>query len=209
MTALHSPRSVEERGEESDHVAPAELYPTSHVRVPRSSTPKPRDSSRRLKYLTEDEVQRLLSIIEGKRDRILFLLAYRHGLRASEVGLLRVDDLDFKKLRIKIQRLKGSHSGEHPLQSDEVRALKAHLRSRPVDSPVLFTSRLNQPISRKTLEWLTKRYGEKASLPQEFRHFHLLRHSIAKHMLDAGTRDRFVQDWLGHANIQNTRMYKR
>ena len=90
----------------------------------------------------------LLAVIERKHDRALFLLAYRHGLRASEVGLLRVDDLDFKKLRPKIERLKGSHGGEHRLQPDEVKAIKAYLRVPPVDFPILFTSRLNQPISR-------------------------------------------------------------
>jgi integrase len=63
-------------------------------------------------------------------DKAIFLLAYRHGLRASEVGLLHVEDLDFKTLRIMIHRLKGSHSGEHPLQSDEAKAIKAYLRER-------------------------------------------------------------------------------
>jgi site-specific recombinase XerD len=52
-----------------------------------------------------------------------------------------------------------------------------------------------------------KGYGEKAKLPDDKRHFHVLKHSIATHLLDTGADIRFVQDWLGHANIQNTVIY--
>jgi len=59
------------------------------------------------------------------RNRALFLIAYRHGLRASEVGLLRTDDLNFRALRIMVHRLKGSHSGAHPMQPDQAQALRS------------------------------------------------------------------------------------
>jgi site-specific recombinase XerD len=71
----------------------------------------------------------------------------------------------------------------------------------------VFASVRGTPISRRTLDWLMKRYGEKAELPPDKRHFHVLKHSIATHMLEAGADPRFVQDWLGHANIQNTVIY--
>lgn len=160
-----------------------------------------------IKYLTHDELKRLLLVIKGKRDKVIFLLAYRHGLRASEVGLLRVDDVDFGRLRIRLHRLKGSLSGEHPLRSDEARLLKAYLKSRKHDSPILFPSNRRLPISRRTLDALTKQYGKRAEVPEDKRHFHALKHSIATHLLDAGADVRFVQDWLGHANIQNTIIY--
>ena len=68
-----------------------------------------------IKFLTQDETRRLFTVIRDKRDRALFLLAYRHGLRASEVGLLHVADLDLKKLRVMIHRLKGSLPGLPPI----------------------------------------------------------------------------------------------
>lgn len=163
--------------------------------------------SETIKFLTLDETRRLFAAITNKRDKAIFLLAYRHGLRASEIGLLRVSDLDLRRLRVMLHRLKGSLSGEHPLQADEARALKAWLKSRDVDSPLLFPSRRGLPISRQMLDVLMKRYGGEAGIPEDKRHFHVLKHSIATHLLDAGAELRFVQDWLGHSNIQNTVIY--
>lgn len=160
-----------------------------------------------ISFLTQDETKRLMSVISSKRDKAIFLLAYRHGLRASEVGLLRRSDFDDKQLRLSIHRLKGSLSGVHPLQADEVRILKSYLRTREDSLPYLFPSRKGAPISRAMLDVLIKGYGEKAKLPDDKRHFHVLKHSIATHLLDTGADIRFVQDWLGHANIQNTVIY--
>jgi integrase len=138
-----------------------------------------------IKFLTLEETTRLLNgIASHRRDKAIFLLAYRHGLRASEVGLLRVEDLDFKTLRIMIHRLKGSHSGEHPLQADEAKAIKAYLRERRSNSPILFTSNRGDPIARRTLDWLMKKHGAAADLPLPKQHFHCLKHSIATHLSD-------------------------
>lgn len=166
-----------------------------------------RPKTETIKFLTQDETNRLFSAIKNKRDRAIFLIAYRHGLRASEVGRLMVSDIDFKKLRIMVHRLKGSDSGEHLMQPDEAKALKAHLRARKALTPVLFTSNRNDPISRSMLHRLMRTYGEAAKLPRDKQHFHALKHSIATHLLDTSDDLHFVQDWLGHSNIQNTVIY--
>ena len=83
----------------------------------------------------------------------------------------------------------------------------AYLKTRADDSSVLFLSRNNHPVSRITLDWLMKKYGAAAGLPAEKRHFHVLRHSVAIHLLEAGADLCLLQDWLGHANIQNTGIY--
>jgi integrase len=81
-------------------------YPAAMARSPTET----------IRFLTLDELARLLAVMRGHpRDRVLFLIAYRHGLRASEIGLLRLEDLDFRALRLRVHRLKGSHSRVHPM----------------------------------------------------------------------------------------------
>src|SRR5262249_39478472 len=75
----------------------------------------------KIKFLSFDELRRLLAVIERKRDQALFLIAYPHGLRASEVGILRREDLGLKRMQITLSRLKGSLGGVHPMRPDEVR----------------------------------------------------------------------------------------
>jgi site-specific recombinase XerD len=160
-----------------------------------------------IQFLTQAELRAFLRVITWKRDRALFLIAYRHGLRASEVGLLHVDDVNFAQQRLTIHRVKRSLPGIYPLRTDEVTALKAYLRERKSPSPSFFLSQRGTPISRRQLDTLMKRYGEEAGIPASKRHFHVLKHSIATHLLDAGADLRFVQDWVGHASIKNTVIY--
>lgn len=98
--------------------------------------------------------------------------------------------------------------GGHPIQPDEAKALRAYLGERPVPrSPILFPSNRGDPIVRRTLDRLLRRYGEAADLLPAKRHFHRLDHAVATHLLGAGADLRFVQDRLGHSNIQNTVVY--
>src|SRR3954451_14057163 len=98
-----------------------------------------RSPTETIRFLTLDETARLFRAIgPHRRDRALFLVAYRHGLRASEVGLLRVEDIDQKALGIMVPRLRGGRSGALPLQPDEAKALKAVLRERELPPAVLF-----------------------------------------------------------------------
>ena len=158
-------------------------------------------------YLTQEEMKRLLAAIPAKRDRAIILTAYRHGLRASEIGLLQRTHVDLKSGRITIRRLKGSLSGVYPMQPDEQKLLRSYLASRKDHSPYLFVSNRNVPIDRRTLWVLMRDYAEAAGIPKSKRKFHVLKHSIATHLLDAGADISFVKDWLGHANIQNTTIY--
>ena len=93
-------------------------------------------------------------VIRSKRDKAIFLVAYRHGLRASEIGLLQRVDVDAKQGRIAIHRLKGSISGVYPMQPDVLKAIRSYLRTRADESPYLFVSNRSAPISRYMLHHL-------------------------------------------------------
>src|SRR6202162_1132394 len=89
-------------------------------------------------YLTRDEVAALLRSAKksrhGARNHAMILLAYRHGLRASELVNLRVSDLDLSTGTIYCRRAKGSRSSLHPVQPDEVAAVEKLLRARKLSN---------------------------------------------------------------------------
>src|SRR5919201_1535351 len=99
-----------------------------------------RSEQRIITFLTQDELRQLFKVIHSKRDKAIFLVAYRHGLRASEIGLLQRADVDAKQGRISIHRLKGSISGVYPMQPDVLKAIRSYLRTRADESPYLFIS---------------------------------------------------------------------
>ena len=61
------------------------------------------------------------------------------------------------------------------MQPDEARFIKVHLKHRKIDSPILFTTNPNAPINKRMLDVLMKNYGELAKLPEDKRHFHVIR----------------------------------
>jgi site-specific recombinase XerD len=91
-------------------------------------------------FLTSGEMAKFLAAARqgkhGIRDYLLGLMAYRHGLRVSELIRVRLDDLDLDSGRIFVRRAKGSMSTNHPMQGDEVRAVRAWLRERKHFLPV-------------------------------------------------------------------------
>lgn len=195
-----------------------------------SKYPKPQigRESTRIKYLTQEQLKRFFAVIAEdcapnerfktpsaikkniaikKRNLAIFLIAYRHALRVGEVGMLKIDDVNFVRARIFITREKGSLSGEYPMQPDEMEALQNWLLEREDDSPHLFPGWPGRPISRRTLDYYMRIYGAMADIPLDKRHFHVLKHSICTHLLDAGAEIKFVQDWAGHKHIKNTLVY--
>lgn len=192
----------------------AQTKKTTKQHMKPESSRQPSSPSRRrdrlITFLTQDELKRLFAVVKDKRDQALIRVAYRHGLRASEIGMLQQDDLDLKQGRITVNRLKGSLSGVYPMQPDVIKYVRAYLRTREQgDSPYLFISNRGVPIDRRTLWKMMRTYGALAGIPEDKRQFHILKHSIATHLLDAGADLSFVKDWLGHANIQNTTIYAR
>ena len=161
-----------------------------------------------IKYLTQDEAGRFFSKISDRRDRSMFKLMYDFGLRASEVGKLTLKDVDLERGRLWITRVKGGVPGEYAFFRDTLRLLKLYLQQRDGDlNPALFVSRNKNPISRRRIDTLFKRYAKKAKLPADKHHAHTLRHSIAVHMLDAGQSQEGVKDRLGHKSIKSTDIY--
>lgn len=146
--------------------------------------------------LSVEELRSFLGTGLPARDRALLLVAYRHGLRASEVGLLRVLDVDLHRRTLYCRRLRGARSGGQPLSADEAEVLRPLVRDRGGLEP-LFVSARGRPISRKRLDAIMKTCGAKAGLPPDKRHFQVLRTSLAAHLLRAGADLALVEEILG------------
>jgi len=163
--ASHQPASQRRRAPTGAR-APASVSDTTSRRIP-PPRKRPNTHWRSREYLTAAEVETLIGMAKrlGRhrhRDATMIQLAYRHGLRASEIGLLQRTDVDLKQGRITIHRLKGSLSGIYPLQPDVIKLLRAYLRARTDASPYLFISNRGVPIDRRTLWCAMQTYGKKA-----------------------------------------------
>jgi type 1 fimbriae regulatory protein FimB len=152
---------------------------------------------------------------KGSREWAMIVIAYKHGMRVSEVCNLRLDDIDLKNGSIVVNRLKGSlrttqavteHRGEPLL--NELKALRQWLRQRRDDgSDYLFTSQKGGRLDRSQFFRLFRTIAGEAGLPGEKQHPHVLKHSIASHLVSANVNLALVKQQLGHKSIGSTIRY--
>lgn len=172
---------------------------------------KPYNKERRSReYLTPDEIDRLIKTARtlgryGHRDATMILLAYRHGLRVSELLSLRWEQVDLKNGNMHVHRLKNGTPTVHPLYGVEIRELRKLQRDYP-DSPYIFVSELKGAITSSTFRKIIARAGKEAKLGFDI-HPHMLRHSTGFKLANDGQDTRAIQHYLGHKNIQHTVRY--
>jgi type 1 fimbriae regulatory protein FimB/type 1 fimbriae regulatory protein FimE len=191
---------------------PGKVVPLRRRQVSRS-TPlrRPNAELRSREYLTAAEVSKLMAAAGkrgryGQRDATLILLAYRHGLRVSEVVALRWDQVDLKAGHLHVRRVKNGTPSTHPLQGDELRALRQLAREWPDRGGFVFISERHGPMSQDGVRKMISRTGEEAGLPFPV-HPHMLRHACGFALANHGHDTRALQLWLGHKNIQHTVRY--
>jgi type 1 fimbriae regulatory protein FimB/type 1 fimbriae regulatory protein FimE len=160
-------------------------------------------------YLTEAEVEKLMGAAKGNRnghrDATAILIAFRHGLRASELVDLRWDQIDFEGSRMHVRRLKKGTPATHPLVGDEQRALRRLQREAP-QSDFVFVSERGAPFSVAGFAKMIERAGVEANFKFKA-HPHMLRHACGYALANAGHDTRALQAYLGHKNIQHTVRY--
>jgi len=163
-------------------------------------------------HLTRDEVTALLRAAKqskrhGARNHAMILLAYRHGLRASELVELRLCDLDLRARTILCRRRKGSKSSVHPMKTDEVEAVERVLRSRAGHhGEYVFCSERGARMTRGAFWRIVSEAGKRAGLPVKA-YAHMLRHACGYYLANKGCDLRLIQDYLGHKYVQNTVRY--
>jgi len=162
------------------------------------------------RYLTQREIDRLMDCARkhgryGHCDATMILVAYRHGLRASEVCDLQWHQIELSEGRLHVHRVKNGIPSVHPIRGDEMRALRKVRRDYSKDAYV-FVSERGGPISPIGFHRLVQRLGEAAEMPFPI-HPHMLRHACGFKLANDGHDTRALQHYLGHKNIQHTVRY--
>jgi type 1 fimbriae regulatory protein FimE len=165
---------------------------------------------RNREYLWEKEVNALVVASaqvgrHGPRDAALILLAYRHGLRVSELVALRWDQVDLTQGLVHVARRKNGMPSVHPLRGPELRALRRLQRDYP-ETPYVFVSERRAPLTADTVRKIVARAGRLAGMPFPI-HPHMLRHATGYKLANDGQDTRAIQHYLGHRNIQHTTRY--
>jgi type 1 fimbriae regulatory protein FimB/type 1 fimbriae regulatory protein FimE len=168
-----------------------------------SASPTVLDTERR-QYLSEDEVERIVKCAANDRDRLMILMAYRHGLRVSELINMTWRQLDLDAGCLEVRRAKGGEDGQHSIGGREIRGLRKLRRQQPVGARYVFVTKRGAPMTRNGFYKLLAKAAELDDV-----HPHLLRHGCGFKLVNDGTDTLSIAAYLGHANIQNTKRYAR
>jgi type 1 fimbriae regulatory protein FimB/type 1 fimbriae regulatory protein FimE len=165
------------------------------------------DTAVRRQWLTEAEVETIIRQADSERDRLMILMAYRHGLRVSELINLTWRQIDLDAARLRVIRAKGSEDGVHPLSGREIRVLRSLRRRHVVGTPWVFNTNRRGKMTRNGFYKLLEKAANRAGITDV--HPHLLRHATGFRLVNQGMDTLSLAAYLGHANVQNTKRYAR
>jgi type 1 fimbriae regulatory protein FimB/type 1 fimbriae regulatory protein FimE len=173
-------------------------------------TRRPNSAYRNREYLSEKEVGKVIAAAgaqgrHGVRDSALILIAYRHGLRVSELVSLRWDQIDLAQGLVHVARLKNGTPSVHPLRGPELRALR-RLQRQEASAAYVFISERKAPLTPDAVRKIVARAGREAGIEFPI-HPHMLRHATGYKLANDGHDTRAIQQYLGHRNIQHTTRY--
>jgi site-specific recombinase XerD len=128
------------------------------------------------------------------------------ALRASEMTDFRWHQVDFKTTNLHVRRVKSGTPSTHPLQGDEMRALRRLQKEQQPSSPFVFTSERGSPPTAAGFARMLERAAAEAKITIKV-HPHMLRHACGFKLANDGHDTRSLQAYLGHKNIQHTVRY--
>jgi site-specific recombinase XerD len=184
------------------------------------AVPFKRASLRVVEYLETAEMQAILEAPDrgtpdGRRDHALILTMFNTGARVQEILDLRPADLQLvRPLQLRLVG-KGRKERFCPLWSQTGNALRALLHEHgtdPASAAPLFRNHVGKPLTRFGIGYLLRKYAGRAAqrektLTTKHVHPHILRHTTAVHLLQAGVDLVTISHWLGHASVETTNRY--
>lgn len=163
------------------------------------------------RHLRDEQVETFFQAIKSARDRAMFLLMLRCGLRVEEVAHLTIGVIDVKHRTILVEDGKGGKDRVVYMSHDALQALAAYLRQRPPSrTRKIFLAEKEpskgQPISIRGIQRRMEYYARQTRLKVSCHH---LRHTMATQLLNADADLCTIQDLLGHSNVKTTQRYCR
>ncbi len=162
------------------------------------------------RHLKDDQVTRLFAVIRDPRDRAMFMLMLRCGLRVQEVAELTVDAVEYGRIQIFVFHGKGAKDRVVYMSDDARSALMAYLEKRSSKARALFLVQKGpmrgKPLSVRGIQKRMESYARKSGLRVSC---HRLRHTMATQLLNADADLATIQDLLGHGQITTTQRYCR
>jgi len=145
----------------------------------------------------------------ARRDVTLVQLMLNTGLRVEEVTTLNVEDVELRDRSGRVTVMgKGNKQCAVPLNAEARAALSAWLKARPeTDAATVFVGRQGKRLGKRAIQRVVSRIGEAAGIDDLTPH--VLRHSFAKNLVDAGVGLEKVADLMGHSRLDTTRIYTR
>ena len=156
--------------------------------------------------LSRGEVDRLLAGIENVKHHAIVSTLYATGARLGEVQRLEVSDIDSKRMVLRIASGKGQKHRYVSLSPRLLDLLRAYYRSERPRRWLFPGPNLDRPLSRDTIQKIVRRAALQAGLEKRVTP-HVLRHSYATHLLEAGVDLRTIQILLGHSSLKTTTVY--
>jgi len=168
--------------------------------------PYPRIKRRHPVVLSAEEVVRLLKAIRNVKHRTVAMVLYGAGLRISEALALELRDIDSDRMVITVRHGKGDADRQVALSAVLLEALRTYWRAyRPVRC--LFPGQdREKPMVSSTIQRALKAARVRAGIAKPAGP-HVLRHSYATHLMEAGTDLRVIQTLLGHRSLRTTQIY--
>jgi site-specific recombinase XerD len=162
------------------------------------------------KAIPQEDIEKLLSVINNIRDRALIQLLLRTGMRIGELLNVKMSDIILPEQKILIYLGEKNYQGRVVYFSDDAdQALRQWLRIRKKDNNFLFYSRTRSQLGYVSAWNIMRKYLKKADLLHKGYSLHCLRHTFATDMLNAGLRLEVLQQLLGHRSVEVTRRYAR
>ncbi len=157
------------------------------------------------KYITQQEVKKMLEATDNLKHLCILKLLYGAGLRLSEVLNLQITDIDSENMLIHIRNGKGQKDRNVMLSPVLLSDLRAYFKEyKP--RKYLFAGQTKEQYSAKSIQNIVKKTSQKAGIQRPVSP-HILRHSFATHLVENGTDIRYVQELLGHTSLKTTQVY--